>query len=86
MSRYPQRMLKFGTIRFKAKCNRHPTYNPEDGQGAIRGGCPKCLQLFEIYQAYLKLTTLMKQAKNEPDKPPAAKAAVANDPRQSSLF
>ncbi|MBM3788506.1 MAG: hypothetical protein FJW30_29575 [Acidobacteria bacterium] len=79
-------MLKFGTIRFKAKCNRHPKYNPEDGEGAIRGGCPKCRQLFEIYQAYQQLTGLMKQLKREPEKPQAAKAAAAADPRQTSLF
>jgi hypothetical protein len=77
-------MLKFGTIRFKAKCNRHPKYNPEDGQGAIRGGCAKCQQLFDIYKAYEKLTSLMREVKREPEKAKAAAAAV--DPRQSSLF
>ena len=31
------------TERVKAKCSRHPRYNPEkDGRAGIRGGCSTC--------------------------------------------
>ena len=42
--------------RVKAKCNRHPRYNPErDGRGGIKGGCSTCFALFDLYQARLSL-------------------------------
>jgi hypothetical protein len=40
----------------KAKCNRHPRYNPErDGRGGIKGGCLTCFSLFDLHQAKLAL-------------------------------
>ena len=40
------------TERIKAKCDRHPRYNPErDGRGGIRGGCSACFSLFDLHQA-----------------------------------
>lgn len=40
--------------RVKAKCNRHPRYNPErDGRGGIKGGCSTCFSLFDLHQARL---------------------------------
>jgi hypothetical protein len=42
--------------RVKAKCNRHPRYNPErDGRGGIKGGCSTCFSLFDLHQAKLSL-------------------------------
>jgi hypothetical protein len=42
--------------RVKAKCNRHPRYNPErDGRGGIKGGCSTCFSLFDLHQARLSL-------------------------------
>ena len=42
--------------RVKAKCERHPRYNPErDGRGGIRGGCATCFSLYDLYQARLTL-------------------------------
>jgi hypothetical protein len=42
--------------RIKAKCERHPRYNPErDGRGGIRGGCSACFSLFDLHQARLSL-------------------------------
>jgi hypothetical protein len=36
----------------KAKCNRHPRYNPErEGRGGIKGGCSTCFSLFDLHQA-----------------------------------
>ena len=44
------------TERIKAKCERHPRYNPErDGRGGIRGGCSACFSLFDLHQARLSL-------------------------------
>lgn len=38
--------------RVRAKCDRHPRYNPEkDGRGGIKGGCSCCFALFDLYQA-----------------------------------
>jgi hypothetical protein len=42
--------------RVKAKCERHPRYNPErDGRGGIKGGCSTCFFLYDLHQARLKL-------------------------------
>jgi len=38
-------------MRIKGKCSRHPGYNPESGQGAIRGGCATCQALYEVVAA-----------------------------------
>ena len=44
------------TERIKAKCERHPRYNPErDGRGGINGGCSACFSLFDLHQARLSL-------------------------------
>ena len=38
----------------KAKCPRHPRYNPEhDGAGAIRDGCRYSVALYELYAGKL---------------------------------
>jgi hypothetical protein len=40
--------------RVKAKCKRHPRYNPErEGRGGIKGGCSTCFSLFDLHQARL---------------------------------
>jgi hypothetical protein len=42
--------------RVKAKCERHPRYNPErEGRGGIKGGCSTCFSLFDLHQARLSL-------------------------------
>jgi hypothetical protein len=42
--------------RAKAKCERHPRYNPErEGRGGIKGGCSTCFSLFDLHQARLSL-------------------------------
>ncbi len=42
--------------RVKAKCERHPRYNPErHGRGGIRGGCATCFSLYDLHQARLTL-------------------------------
>ena len=77
-------MLKLGAISFAGKCPRHPRFDPEDeGAGAIRGGCPRCQSLFDIYQAHARLTALIRNAKNEARPQPRA---VPADHRQTALF
>ena len=40
------------TERVKAKCSRHPRYNPvKDGRAGIRGGCSTCFSLYDLHQA-----------------------------------
>jgi hypothetical protein len=42
--------------RVKAKCERHPRYNPErDGRVGIKGGCSTCFSLYDFHQARLIL-------------------------------
>jgi hypothetical protein len=44
------------TERVKAKCSRHPRYNPDkDGRAGIRGGCSCCFSLYDLYQARITL-------------------------------
>lgn len=38
-------------MRLKGKCPRHPGYNPEAGQGAIRGACSGCQALYQVIAA-----------------------------------
>ena len=77
-------MLKLGVISFAGKCPRHPRFDPEDeGAGAIRGGCPRCQALFEIYRAHAHLTFLIRSAKN--DARPQPRPAAVNH-RQTALF
>ncbi len=56
-------MLKLGSVRFRAKCARHPKYSPmRDGLAAIKGGCPKCHLLLDIFETHRKMIALMRQA------------------------
>lgn len=78
-------MLRLGTVRFRAKCPRHPRYNPLiEGEGAIKGGCPKCQLLLEIALAHRQMVGLMKKVKDaSTSKRPDLAAA---DETQLSLF
>ena len=50
------------TERVKAKCNRHPRYNPEkDGRAGIRGGCSTCFSLYDLHQARLALDAAQRE-------------------------
>lgn len=37
--------------KLRGKCPRHPGYNPEGGEGKIRGNCQQCRALFEVTKA-----------------------------------
>lgn len=53
-------MLKLGTLRWKGKCGRHPHYDPADGEAAIKGACPRCYALLEIFVQHRRLVELMR--------------------------
>jgi hypothetical protein len=48
--------------RVKAKCQRHPKYNPEkQGRGGIIGGCSTCSDLFDLLQARIRLDAAVRE-------------------------
>jgi hypothetical protein len=59
-----------------------------DGRGGIRGGCPRCGLLFEIWESSLKLNQLIRKFDPTHDdlrRPVMPKGPVV-DPRQMSLI
>lgn len=46
-------MLHVASFKWSGKCHRHPGYTPNgtEGAGAVKAGCPYCLQLWKIYEA-----------------------------------
>lgn len=77
-------MLKIGSVRWRGKCPRHPSFDPYmDGRGAIKGACAKCNALVEIHEAHQKMIALMRTF--APPQPFSRKAATVID-RQESLF
>lgn len=82
-------MVKLGTVRFKGRCERHPGFDPFDGQGGVRGGCKRCLLLLEIHESHGKLVELIRKAKNDMGSPVGKRAAMeaaSLDDRQATLF
>jgi hypothetical protein len=81
--------LKIRARKFEGRCSKHKRYNPAvDGQGGIRGGCPRCNLLFDIWEASLKLNQMIRRFDPNLDdlRPLAAPKAPAHDPRQLSLI
>ncbi|MGA2269649.1 MAG: hypothetical protein ABSH44_14375 [Bryobacteraceae bacterium] len=81
--------MKIRARKFEGRCARHKRYNPAvDGQGAIRGGCPRCHLLFDIWETSLKLNQLIRKFDPSHDdlKRPARPKPPAHDPRQLSLI
>ena len=81
--------MKVRARRFEGRCGRHKRYNPAiDGQGGIKGGCPRCGLLFDIWQASLKLNQLIRRF--DPRHDDLARTArelePQSDPRQLSLI
>ncbi|HZT34117.1 MAG TPA: hypothetical protein VFA33_29765 [Bryobacteraceae bacterium] len=80
--------MKIRTRRFEGRCAKHKTYNPAvDGREAIRGSCPRCALLAEIWETSLRLNSLIRkfnpnhddlQRPPQPENPP--------DPRQMNLL
>jgi hypothetical protein len=79
-------VLKIRARKFDGRCAKHKRYNPAvDGVGGVRGGCPRCLLLYEIWETSLRLNRLIRQfdpAYDDLQRPPEPSA----DPRQMSLI
>jgi hypothetical protein len=76
-------MLKLGTLRWKGRCKRHPKYDPSDGEGAIKGGCERCRQLFEIHLQHKRLIAMIRAFGPVRDQ---KETATPVDDRQQRLF
>jgi hypothetical protein len=77
-------MLKIGSVKWKGRCGRHSTYNPEiDGLGGIRGGCHRCAMLLDIYEHHQKMVRLIREFGTR--EIPSQKATSVED-RQLSLL
>lgn len=61
-------MLKIGAVRWRGKCSRHPMFDPLEGMGAVRGGCPRCTTLVEISELHAKMISLMRTFSPPSDK------------------
>ncbi|MGO9895804.1 MAG: hypothetical protein ACLPX8_16535 [Bryobacteraceae bacterium] len=80
--------MKIRSRKFNGRCSRHRRYNPAiDGLGGIKGGCPRCTLMLEIWEASLRINQLIRRwdpkhddlEKPKPEQPWA-------DPRQLSLI
>lgn len=80
--------MKIRSRKFDGRCGKHKRYNPGvDGLGGIRGGCPRCQLLFEIWRAALELNRLIRQFDpNHDDVESPRTETPAVDPRQMSLI
>lgn len=83
-------MLRVRTRNFTGRCARHKRFNPAvDGRGGIKGACPRCTLLADIYETGLKLNALIRRFDpgfDDLQRPPAPKPAVEIDERQMSLL
>jgi hypothetical protein len=81
-------------LRLKGRCSKHPRYNPEQGEGVIRGGCSQCLALYQVIAARDRANAALKVLEDlatpyqVPRKTPmlrtvATTTAVAKQPRSS---
>lgn len=78
-------MLKIGTIKWQGKCAKHPMFDPESGgAGAIKGGCPRCQELQQIFESHQRTLRLMRAF--GPSLGQRKKAAEPKEDRQRSLF
>jgi len=82
--------LKIRSRKFEGRCGKHKRYSPAvDGQVGIKGGCPRCLLLFDIWETSLKLNQLIRGFNPRHDdlrSPAKAKEVPEADPRQMSLL
>ena len=82
--------MKIRSRKFDGRCAKHKRFNPAtDGRGAIRGACPRCHLLYDIWEASLKLNQLIRRfdpSHDDLERPKPPKAAPAPDPRQMSLI
>lgn len=81
--------MKIRSRKFNGRCGRHKAYNPAvDGLGGIRGACPRCQLLLEIWETSLRLNQLIRKFNptlDDVDRPRPPEA-LALDPRQMTLI
>lgn len=82
------RFVKIRARKFDGRCAKHKRYNPAvDGRGGIRGGCPRCSLLFEIWEASLNLNKLIRTFDpRHDDLKKLESKTLPPDPRQMSLI
>lgn len=83
------RLLRIRSRRFSGRCARHKRFNPAvDGRGAIKGACPRCTLLADIWETTLKLNGLIRRFDPQFDdlQKPRSKARPVEDDRQMSLL
>lgn len=80
--------MKIRSRKFDGRCAKHKRYSPAvDGPGGIRGACPRCSLLYEIWEASLNLNRLIRRFDpNHDDLKRTVEKAPAVDPRQMSLI
>ena len=81
--------MKIRTRRFSGRCARHKGYNPAvDGRGAIKGNCPRCNLLADIWETSLRLNGLIRKFDPNHDDTQARRREVAavEDDRQLTLY
>ena len=82
--------MKIRSRKFDGRCAKHKGFNPATAdRGAIRGACPLCHLLFDIWETSLKLNQLIRKfdpLHDDLQRPKASKAPPAPDPRQLSLI
>jgi hypothetical protein len=79
--------VKIRSRKFNGRCSKHKRYNPAvDGVGGIRGGCPRCGLLFEIWETSLTLNRLIRKFDPAHDDLKAPTPALEPDPRQMTLI
>lgn len=79
--------MKIRSRRFKGRCSKHKRYNPAiDGAGGIKGGCPRCGLLLEIWETSLSLNRLIRRFDPGLDDLERLRPAALPDPRQLSLI
>ncbi len=79
--------MKIRSRKFDGRCSKHKRYNPAvDGVGGIRGGCPRCGLLFEIWETSLVLNRLIRKFDPNHDDLDPPKQVLEPDPRQMTLI
>ncbi len=81
--------MKIRTRRFSGRCARHKSYNPAvDGRGAIKGNCPRCNLLADIWETSLRLNALIRKFDPNHDDTQRRRREVAavEDDRQLTLY
>jgi phage FluMu protein Com len=78
-------MLKIEKVKWLGKCKRHPMFDPEAGGiGAIKGGCPRCLELQAIFVSNQHTLQLMRAFAPIPEQ--RGNPADPDPDRQQDLF